>query len=315
MTAREALGTATSLRQELGPLITREISSIAAIDAAIAHTSAPDYVVMFQDAKNGKQANVEQMTTLVRMQGHWPDETGGIRKALTRTQAAISSRLSTTMTLRAMRLSEIELVTLYSDALNQADGLVRRALLKALGRAMVHAHLLTAHLARRSGSKADIGLLPAPLDDYFVGAEPRACMRCHLDRRGAAGALERRDPHPYTYICAACHDEVLGEFPQDLAVQLDRWPQKVREAKVMQHAVGHVSKLNAIGRVLYPLAGLEPDLPTPAAERALIVPPMTPTPGPASGERRGVVDVDTADEPERSYVRELFSPKRTWHSW
>jgi hypothetical protein len=313
MTTRDAV--ATSLRQELEPLITREISGIAAIDAAIPHTSAPDYVVMFQGAKNGKQANVEQMVTLVRMRGDAPDETGGIRKTLTKTQAALSSRLSTTMTLRAMRLAEIELVTRYSDALNQSDGLVRRALLKALGRAMVHSHLLTAHLAKRTGSKADAALLPAPLGDYFAGREARACMRCHLDRPGAAGALERRDPHPYTYICAACHDEVLGEFAPDLAVQIDRWPREVREAKVMQHALGRVSKLNAIGRVLYPLAGLEPDLPTPAAERALIVPAMTPTPGPAPGERRGVIDIDTTEGPERDYIRELFSPQRIWPHW
>ena len=59
----------TSLERQLEPLVTREISGIAAIDTAIAHESAPDYVVMFQDAKNGKQANVEQMATLIRMQG------------------------------------------------------------------------------------------------------------------------------------------------------------------------------------------------------------------------------------------------------
>jgi hypothetical protein len=54
-------------------------------------------------------------------------------------------------------------------------------------------------------------------------------MRCHLDRPGVADALERDDPHPYTYVCAACHDEVLGEFAPDLAAQIDRWPRVVRE--------------------------------------------------------------------------------------
>src|SRR4029079_17887988 len=49
-----------SLQRQLEPLVTRELSDIAAIDTAIAHESAPGYVVMFQDAKNGKQANVEQ---------------------------------------------------------------------------------------------------------------------------------------------------------------------------------------------------------------------------------------------------------------
>ena len=96
---------------------------------------------------------------------------------------------------------------------------------------------------------------------------------------------------------------------------MDVWPREVREAKVMQHAIGRVSTLNAIGRVLYPLAGLEPELPTPAVERALIVPAMTPTPGPAAGERSGVVTIDCGEGQESDYVRELFSVRQTWHNW
>jgi hypothetical protein len=313
MTAREA--TVASLQQKLAPLITREIAGIAAIDTAIAHEAAPDYVVMFHAAKMGKQANVEQMATLVRMQGGTPDERGGIRTVLTRTQAAIASRLSTTATLRTMRFAEIELVTLYSDALGHADGLAKKALRKALGRALVQAHLLSAHLARRTGNAADAEVLPAPLDDYFATADARACMRCHLDRPGISGPLERRDPHPYTYICAACHDEIPGEFPPDLAMQMDAWPREVREAKLMQHAIGHLSKLNAIGRVLHPLAGLEPELPTPAAERAVIVPAMTPTPRPAADERTGAIELETDASAEGEYVRQLFAARQVWRHW
>ena len=305
---------AASLQEELTVVIAREISGIAGIDAAIPHAS-PDYVVMLHDAKMAKQANVEQMAALVRMQGGTPDERGGVRKTLTRMQAAVASRVNTTMTLRAMRLAEAELVTLYVEALSDADGLVRRGLRKSLGRALVHVHLLTAHLAKRTGSDAEASLLPAPLDDYFAGDEARACMRCHLDRPGAAGPLERRDPHPYTYICAACHDEVLGEFAPDLAVQIDRWPRPVREAKIIQHAFGRVSKLNAVGRVLHPLAGLEPEMPTPASEHALIVPAMTPTPGPAPGERSGALVVEIGDGLEGDYVKELFSTTQTWRNW
>jgi hypothetical protein len=306
---------AARLRQQLEPLITLEISGIGAIDAVIGHLPAPDYVVLLHDAKDGKQANVEQMATLIRMQGGSPDETSGIRKTLAEAQAALTSRVSMTMTLRAMRLAEIELVKSYTEAVSQSDGLVRRSLTRALGRALVHAHLLTAHLAKRTGDTADEDPLPEPLAEYFAGAEPRACMRCHLDRPGNAGVLERRDPHPYTYICAACHDEVLGEFPPDLAAQIERWPREVREAKVIQRAIGHVSKLNAIFRALYPLAGLEPELPTPAAERAVIVPPMTRTPGPAPGERRGVVRIEEAGGLEGEYVRELFSVRQIWQRW
>ena len=157
-------------------------------------------------------------------------------------------------------------------------------------------------------------MLPAALGDSVAGADARACMRCHLDRPGSSPALERRDPHPYTYVCAACHDDVLGEFPPDLAVQMDRWPRAVQEATVLQHAMSRVSKLNAIGRVLHPLSGLEPELPTPALERALIVPAMTPTPGPAPGERRGTITIET-EGAEREYVQELFSARDVWSRW
>ena len=98
-------------------------------------------------------------------------------------------------------------------------------------------------------------------------------------------------------------------------MQVDSWPRTVREAKVIQHALGRVSKLNAIGRVLHPLAGLEPELPAPASERALIVPAMTATPGPAPGERRGELVVDSDDGLEGEYVKELFSATRIWRNW
>ncbi len=61
-------------------------------------------------------------------------------------------------------------------------------------------------------------------------------MRCSLDRPGSVAALERRDPHPFTYVCAGCHAEVLAEFPQDLAHQMDRWPRHLRDVRVMQRA-------------------------------------------------------------------------------
>ena len=313
MTVQERRG--SSLGQQLQPLIKREVTAIAAIDTAIAHETAPDYVVMFQDAKNGKQANIEQLATLLRMRGGAPDEGASLRKALTTSKAAVASRTSTTAVLRSMRHAEIDLVTLYTDAVASAEGLVKRALTKALGRALVQSHVLTAHLAKRTASQSDARLLPLPLDDYFVGSEPRACMRCHLDRPGRTGALERNDPYPYTYVCAACHDEVLGEFSVDIAEQMERWSREMREAKVLQRALGRVSKLNAIGRALHPLSGLEPDLPTPAAEHAVIVPPMTRTPGPADGERPGVLKVETTNGAESEYVEELFSVRGIWRHW
>ena len=312
MTNRQA--PVIALQQELAVVIEREITGIAGIAAAVPRVP-PDYVSMFHAVKMAKQANVEQMTTLVRLQGGSPDERGGIGRALTRVRVEMTSRLSLARTLRAMRRAEVELVTLYAAAVTRADGLAKRGLRKALGRALIHVHLLTAHLAKRTGSKGEASLLASPLGDQFAGDSARACMRCHLDRPGVADALERTDPHPYTYVCAACHDEVLGEFAPDLAAQIDRWPRAVREARVMQHALGRVSKLNAIGQVLHPLAGLEPELPTPAAERAVLVPAMTPTPGPAPGERPVAPVVEIVEGLEGAYVSDLFSASRMWRHW
>jgi hypothetical protein len=306
--------------ERLQPLIAREIAGIAAIDVAVPHLP-PDYVVLCHDTKNGKQANVEQMATLVRMTGGTPPESGGIRRIMMKAQTAAVSRVSITAALQGMRLAEAQLVTMYADAIAEADGLEKRALTKAIGRALVHAHVLTAHLAKRNAGRAfrpadsDARLLPFPLSDYFAGAEPKACMRCHLDRPGTLGALERTEPHPYTYICAGCHDEVVEEFPGDLADQMDRWPRNVREAKVIQHAIGRVSKLNAIGRVLHPLSGLAPEIPVPAANLAVIVPAMTPTPGPAEGEREGVMTIAPGVGLEEDYTSQLFDPARIRRSW
>ncbi len=303
------------LDRRLEPFFTREIAGIAAIDTAIAHETKPDYVVLFQGAKAGKQANVEQLATLVRMAGGVPPERGGVRALISKAQAGVAARLSTTATLQALRRGETEMVLLYADALGAAGGLVGRALRKALGRALVHTHLLTAHVAKRTGHPKEAALLPMPLGDYFAGPEARACLRCHLDRPGAESPLERRDPHPYTYICAACHAEVLAEFPADLAAQIDRWPTEVRHARVIQHAVGRPSLLNVIGRVLLPLSGLSPEIPTTAAERAMVVPAMTPVPGPATGERPGTLAIDPATGPEAEYTDRLFDARRVWRNW
>jgi len=300
--------------ERLTALAAREIAGIAAIDAAVPQLP-PDLVVLCHDTKGGKQANVEQMATLVRMAGGIPSESGGIRRIVMKAQSAAASRVNVTLTLQAMRLAESRLVTLYSEAVAGADGIAKRALTKALGRAIVHAHVLTAHLAKRTGSEAEARTLPFPLTDYFAGPDAKACMRCHLDRPGALGALERTDPHPYTYICAACHDEVLAEFPPDLADQMDQWPKTVRQSKVIQHAISRVSKLNAIGRVLHPLSGIAPEIPVPAASLAAIVPAMTPTPGPAEGERPGVMIIAPAERLEQEYSEQLFDPTRIRRAW
>ncbi len=319
MTATGAsLEPAPGLLHRLAPLIRLEVASIGALESAIAHESAPDFVVLFQDTKTAKQANVVQMATVIRSGGGAPEESGGILKPLLKAQAAVLDSLSLSATLRSMRLTEAGLVTAYAAALEAADvAAERKAIRKSLGRAIVHVHVLTAHLAHLTGNAEDRNALPHPLRDYIAGTGPgsRACMRCNLDRPGRFPALERRDPHPFAYVCAGCHGEVLAEFPPDLSEQMDRWPAAVREARVVQRAVGRPSKLNAFYQVLFPLSGLPAEVPVPAAERAIDMPVPTPVPGPAAGEETGELQVPASEDAEGLYVARLFGyrdPSRYW---
>jgi hypothetical protein len=306
---------ASSLEELLDPLIAREIAGIAAIDAAIARERRPDYVVLLRAAKSGKQANVEQMATAIRIAGGVSTERGGVRKPLLRMQSAVARRAGgTTAALQAMRLAEHELLAAYRETIDHVEGHAERALHKALGRTLVHWHLLTAHLAQRTGDRREARRLPLPLDRYFAGTVAKACMRCHLDRPGALPALERRDPHPYTYLCAACHQDVRRELPPDLAAQMERWPRSVREARILEHGLGRPSVLHAIHAVLRPLAGLAPDRPLPAADRKHPATPLPP-PAPAPGEGEADLVVDPATAAEAEYVAAIFdyrSPRASW---
>jgi hypothetical protein len=306
----------TAFEDLLAPLLTREIAAIAALDAAIAAEKYPDYVVMFRGTKNGKQANVEQMATLIRRRGGVPPEHGGLRKYVLKTQSAIAERVAgTTVTLQAMRTAEVGLLKRYTETIKEVDGLARQALRKALGRTLVHCHVLTAHIAKRTGTAREAESLPQPLDRYFAGPTAKACMRCHLDRPGALPALKRRDPHPYTYICAGCHVDVRAEFPPDLASQMDRWPRRVQEAGVLQHAIGRPSVLNAIHTVLYPLSGLVAEAPVRAEEKAVLVPALEPPPTPAADETPAVLAVEPRTTGEAAYVAALFDYRSVRASW
>ena len=140
-------------------------------------------------------------------------------------------------------------------------------------------------------------------------------MRCHLDRPGAWPSLERDDPHPHTYICAGCHADARGEFPRDLASQMDRWPRHVQEARILQHAMGRPSVLNAIHTVLYPLSGLAVETPARAEEKAVLVPALEPPPTPAAGETPAVLAVEPRSAGEAAYVAALFDYRSVRGSW
>jgi hypothetical protein len=298
----------------LSPLIAREIAAIGALDAAVWRERHPDYVVLFHDTKTNKQSNVEQMSTIIRMAGGIPPGGAPLRTMIQKAQAVAAEQSGTTAVLEAMRLSEFALLERYSDAFLHTHGRLARALRTALNRTIVHLHVITAHIAKRTNNAREAARLPLPLDRYFAGATAKACMRCHFDRPGSRKPLERTDPHPYTYVCAGCHDDAIGEFPEDLSPLMRHWPEEVREARAIQHALGRGSKLHAAHTVLHTLSGIAPNAPTRATEKARRVPELPGPPLPAEPAAH-TLSVDAYSEGERDYVTALFDYRSVRANW
>jgi hypothetical protein len=315
-TARAHRPVEPTLEDHLAPLIIREIAAIGGIDAAINGEQYPDYVMMYRSARTAKQSNVEQMTTLIRMQKGVPPESGGLRRYVLKSGTSLTERFAgTTATLQALRHEDVGILERYAEVIWHVDGLAKRALRKALGRTLINIHLLTAHIAKRNGSDRWAGHLPHPLDRYFANPIARACMRCHLDRPGTLPALERSDPHPYTYICAGCHQDVRAEFPPDIASQMDHWSAESQKTRVMQHAMSRPSVLNAINTVLHPLSGISPEHVVRAEEKAASLPPIEPLPRATPDAAPAVVTTEPRTDAEADYVSQLFdyvSPRQHW---
>ena len=300
----------------LRPLIMDEVAGIGALDAAIAAEERPDYIALFHDTRAAKQANVEQMATVIRVFGQTPPEEPGFRGLILRAEVALTERAAgTAATLRALLVAERRVSEAYSRALDSAVGVTKAALAKARERAIQHCHVLAAHVVKHAGDR-DVDVepaLPFPLNEYFVGPEAKACMRCHLDRPGAERALERRDPHPYTYVCAGCHEDALAELPPDFAVQMNTWPEDVRDARAIQQALGRVSRLNAAHTVLRRLSGQPESLPIPGPGKALSVPAMPPSPDPQEPEVR--LTVNGSGAPDADYLAALFDYRSVRSHW
>jgi hypothetical protein len=300
----------------LRPLIMDEVAGIAALDTAIAAENRPDYIAMFQDTKTAKQANVEQMATVIRVLGRTPPEEPGFTGLILKAEVAVTERVGgTAATLRALLAAERRVRDAYSTALDSAVGITKAALIKARGRAIEHCHVLAAHIAKHAGDRdpETDPALPYPLGEYFAGAEAKACMRCHLDRPGDERALERGHPHPYTYICAGCHEDALGELPPDFSVQMNTWPEDVREARAIHQALGRASKLNAVHTVLRRLSGQPEDPPVAGREKALSAPDAPPSPDPS--EPAVILSADCGGSPDADYVAALFDYRSVRSSW
>jgi len=256
---------AGELKALLDPLIARELATIGAIDTVMPRERHPGYVTLMRATKLGKQASIEQMASMIRAAGLQPVQSAGPVEAMLKLQSGTARRIGTTPVLRAMRLAEAGIVSAYGDAYGRLDGIFQQGLQKCWHRAQKHLAVLTAHIAIRSGRPEleEALCLTMPLERYFAHGEDRVCFRCLFDRPGALPPIERTDPHPYHYLCAACHEEVLGDFPADLLDAARRWTASERDARVLEHAVGRPSKLKAEMLILAKMAGLAPGLPAP----------------------------------------------------
>ena len=137
-------------------------------------------------------------------------------------------------------------------------------------------------------------------------------MRCTLDRPGAHPAIERKDP--YTYVCAACHHETREAFPPELQPLIDTWPADVREARVVEKALGKPSKETAKKRVHTVMAGQPPEQRGPRRTK------QTGDRGHLAGPTAGAPATtqlahDQASPTERAYSEQLFDPRLLRGHW
>jgi hypothetical protein len=315
-TSKRTTRGADALPALLSPLIQLEIASIGAIESVSPREADAEYVMLFMETKTGKQASVEQMNTLLRRARARETTGGGVVEPMVRLQTLALQKTNTTAMLQAMRLVEETLVARYREVVPKLRGLERRAMQHVLERAVSHWVILIAHVAqRKDGDSAHADLLPLPLSSYFASPEDRVCMRCMFDRPGQRGALRKEQPH--TYLCSACHDEVVTNFPPDLEVQVPRWSADARRDRVLQKAFSRAEKLRAIHEVHRVMAGLEPMIPVPAADKR-----GESVPAPKGRGRNApqppadlMLVRDNATPDELAYTDQLFDFRSVRRSW
>lgn len=305
-------GVKPGLVDNLNSCVHGELASIGALDAALAAEKDPGYVVLFRELRSDKQAAIEQLATLMRMGGSSPAERASREPAAKAEARGVSPNRP--RELEALRRTENERIEDYRQLRDDLpEGFERKVLTKVLERAVQRWHVLTAHRARSGGGEEDARSLPRPLGEYFATSEDRVCMRCLFDRPGPRKALVRTSPEPKTYVCAACHGEVLAAFPPDLKTHVEALPEDRREALVIEKALGRPETLRAKKTVLASLSGLAPEVP-PARKEPVVE---------QREERRWVVERDDAaveiprtgsSKAEHDYVEALFD-FRTLSRW
>jgi hypothetical protein len=300
--------------QPLAACVKEEIAAIGGIDTAIRAEEDSGYVALLRDAKSEKQAAVEQLSTLLRMREQVPPESAFLLERVKKAQALVEG-VNRSLAFAVFRDAESRLIERYRElGDSETEDFAKKVLSKVLERAVKRWHILTAHLAILAGDAAMAKSLPRPLAQYFVSSRPRVCMRCLFDRPGERKALHRTAPRPETYVCAACHDEVVTAFPPDLRVSLDRHSAEARQARVIEKALGKPQRVIASRTVLSALSGLPVQTP-PRSERAFVesTPPRLWAVDPKEAE--SVIPRQTESPTESAYREALFDPDAVSRSW
>jgi len=301
------------LEQRLQPLIRAELASLTGILAAEPRLDEPEYVFLLHASKMSKQASVEQMVAMLRSVGLTPADKAPVAAGMMALQTSLLAAMGRSPLLRAMRAVEGGLIEMYREAHESFAGTAKCGIHVALGRATKRWHVLTAHLAVL-GDPDGAERLPRPLGEYFASDRARACMRCQFDRPGSLPALEK--DHPRTYVCAACHGEVLANFPPDLRAQQEAWPAALRESRVVERALGRPEKLRAEKEVLAILSGLPVEPPEPPTGRSDPVAGSRERPSHATQAASApqVEDAGAVGE-ERVYVEHLLDYRSVRRDW
>jgi hypothetical protein len=263
----------------------RELAIIGSIDGALARESNPELVVLLDAIKEGHQAAYSQVAALARIEHRPMDRPWPIASTVMQLEGWIARSVGAGFHLDVLRNLEHQFERAYFEARDESRG-TRRDVLD--------------HLARRASQRMHV----------LAKRGPRTCMRCLLDRRGPKPALDRE--HPHIYICAACHGEVRASFSPDLAAQLDSWPARLRDARIIERALGRSSKQRARDEVHTVLAGQAPIVHTEQPSRA-----ETPIERsrPVEGLATKLVIPPTDDADEAAYTARLFDYRSIRARW
>jgi hypothetical protein len=259
--------------EALTAIIRSELAAVRTLDAAMPGERNPGYVMLMRSSKMGKQASIEQLTAMLRMAGiAQPPPPPHIPPIRPRPL------------LRMLHATQSAIVALYEPLVGTMAGAFELGFAKCWRRARKQL---------------------AILDTHRGGELQHVCFRCLLDRPAPLPPLERSDPHPYTYVCSACHQETLGDMPPDLARTEDR---------IIEHALGRPSILKAEESVHAKLAGLAPGLPRRPIPRKTAYDTSR---KPRRRVPKAVAEINVAgmSEAERAYVEMLFDYRSVAEWW